>query len=222
MIEHEGDRHLVVYLPTTVAGLDPATGESLWDVPIEPAYEMSIVLPQKEDDIVFATGHGGVSVAFRLPASRGEQAEILWRGTPKTSVACANSTPTIRGGVIYGCDSKSSELIAASLVDGQRLWSTLKPTLGEGARGFHGTAFLVRQGETDRYWLASETGDLILARLTPEGYDELGRAPLLEPTGETFGRAVWWSHPAFANGRVYARNDEEIVCVDLSAAAPGH
>jgi hypothetical protein len=30
------------------------------------------------------------------------------------------------------------------------------------------------------------------------------------------GRLVVWSHPAFANRRVYARNDKEIVCVDLA------
>jgi hypothetical protein len=40
---------------------------------------------------------------------------------------------------------------------------------------------------------------------------------VLEPTNDTFGRNVVWSHPAFANRCVYARNDKELVCVDLSA-----
>jgi hypothetical protein len=31
------------------------------------------------------------------------------------------------------------------------------------------------------------------------------------------GRMVVWSHPAFANRCVYARNDQEIVCVSLAA-----
>ena len=85
-------------------------------------------------------------------------------------------------------------------------------------RGRHGTAFLVRQA--DRVWLFSETGDLILARLTPEAYEELGRSHLLDPTGECFGREVVWSHPAFAMKCVFARNDRELVCVSL-AETPG-
>ena len=32
------------------------------------------------------------------------------------------------------------------------------------------------------------------------------------------GRAVVWSHPAFANRCVYARNDKEIACVSLAAS----
>ena len=76
-------------------------------------------------------------------------------------------------------------------------------------------AFLIKQG--DRFFLWNEKGDLIIARLTPQGYEEISRAHLLEPTGEAAGRSVVWSHPAFANRRIYARNDKEIICADLKA-----
>jgi hypothetical protein len=69
----------------------------------------------------------------------------------------------------------------------------------------------------DRWFLANEKGDLIIARMTPKGYEELDRAKLLEPTHSAGGREVVWSHPAFANRCVYARNDKEIVCVSLAA-----
>ena len=68
----------------------------------------------------------------------------------------------------------------------------------------------------DRFFLFSELGDLILARLSPQGYDELGRFHVLEPTNSTFGRPVVWSHPAFARKCVFARNDKELVCVSLA------
>ncbi|TWT47379.1 PQQ-binding-like beta-propeller repeat protein [Botrimarina hoheduenensis] len=225
MIEHNGQPQLVVYYPKAVAGLDPATGDELWSVAIEPAYSMSIGAPTKVGDRLFATGHGGVSVFFQLPTESGGDAQVLWAGTPKTSIGAANMTPLAdpAGKVIYGCDSRTSELIAIDLADdGARLWKTRKPTLGEDGVGkqgrvFHGTAFLVRQGDSDRYWIASETGDLILAQLTPEAYTELGRTPLVAPTGETFGRPVVWSAPAFAGGCVFARDDKQLVCLDLSA-----
>jgi hypothetical protein len=73
----------------------------------------------------------------------------------------------------------------------------------------------VKQG--DRFFLASETGDLIIAQLSPEGYTEISRAKIIEPTSLAFGRNVWWSHPAFANRCVYARNDRELICVSLAA-----
>ena len=74
-------------------------------------------------------------------------------------------------------------------------------------------AFLVKQA--DRFFLANEQGDLIIAKLTPKGYEELSRKSLLKPTTTDPRRAVVWSHPAFADQCVFARNDEEIVCVSL-------
>jgi hypothetical protein len=65
--------------------------------------------------------------------------------------------------------------------------------------------------------LFSEQGDLIFAKLSPEKYEEISRARLLEPDNRDPGRPVVWSHPAFANRCVYARNDHEIVCVSLAA-----
>ena len=144
-------------------------------------------------------------------------ATILWRGQPKTAVYCANSTPFIRDETLYGCDCETGFLTAVDLATGTRLWETGGPTMGE-RRGRHGTAFLVRHEPSGPgvTWLFSETGDLILARLTPEAYEELGRVHLLDPTNECFGREVVWSHPAFADRCVFARNDEELVCVSLA------
>ena len=56
----------------------------------------------------------------------------------------------------------------------------------------------------------------IIARLTPEKYQEVGRVRLIEPNNRDAGRLVVWSHPAFANRSVYARNDGEIVCASLA------
>ena len=50
----------------------------------------------------------------------------------------------------------------------------------------------------------------------PHGVVGVGRAHILEPTGTASGRAVVWSHPAFAHKSMYARNDKEIVCVSLA------
>src|SRR5262249_43078758 len=93
-------------------------------------------------------------------------------------------------------------------------WETFAPTTGKNTRVPHGSAFLVKNG--DRFFLMSETGDLIIARLSPKGYDEVSRTHLLEPTGTAFGRSEVWSHPALACRCGFARNDKELVCVSLA------
>ncbi|NBT14628.1 MAG: pyrrolo-quinoline quinone, partial [Planctomycetia bacterium] len=221
IIEHGGVRQLVIWDADKLNALDPATGAVLWSQPLKPAYGMSIMAPRvaatREGTVLFASGIGRVGALYRLAAD-GSGASVAWRGDPKSAVYCANSTPFTAGDTLYGCDCETGFLTAVELATGRRLWETGRPTLGD-RRGRHGTAFLVRQGDgdqDDRTWLFSETGDLILARLTPRAYDELGRVRLVSPTNECFGREVVWSHPAFANRCVFARNDRELVCVSLA------
>lgn len=228
MIESAGGRQLVIWDADNLNALDPASGTALWSKPLKPMYGMSIMAPQVADTpqgrVIFASGIGRVGALFRL----GEGAaapEVLWRGEPKSAVYCANSTPFIAGDTLYGCDCDSGALTAVALADGRRLWESRVPTTGGDRRAPHGTAFLVRQADpvagdppgATRVWIFSETGDLILARLSPEQYAELGRMHLLDPSNECFGRDVVWSHPAFAGGCVYARNDRELVCVSAVA-----
>jgi len=223
LIEGAGVRQLMIWDADKLNSLDPANGTLLWSQPLKPAYGMSIMAPQvaetKQGRVLYASGIGRVGALFHLAADK-PNASIVWRGQPKTAVYCANSTPFIEGETLYGCDCETGFLTAVDLATGDRLWETGEPTMGD-RRGRHGTAFLVRHqpdgaSRDGRTWLFSETGDLILARLTPEAYAELGRMHLLDPTNECFGREVVWSHPAFAGRCVFARNDRELVCVSLA------
>ena len=105
--------------------------------------------------------------------------------------------------------------MGVDLRDGTRLWQITAATFGGPGRARYGTAFVVKNG--DRFVLFNEKGDLILANLTRQGYEELGRQHVLEPTNVVFDRSVVWSHPAFANRCLYARNDKELVCVSMAA-----
>ncbi|MEQ8848390.1 PQQ-binding-like beta-propeller repeat protein [Botrimarina sp.] len=222
MIEQDGERVLAAFHPEGVTALTRDEGKVLWSVPIDSSYGMSIAQPVQVKDLLFVTGYtgdGGASVLLKLPTGGGEP-EVVWSGGPKRSISAANSTPVpaAEADVIYGVDANDSVLAAVDMASGERLWQTREPTLAAdaGRRARHGTCFLVRQANTDRFWIASESGDLILASLTPDKYQELSRFKIVEPTGDAFGRPVWWSHPAFAEGAVFARNDKEIVRVDLA------
>jgi len=96
----------------------------------------------------------------------------------------------------------------------ENVWETFAAVTGRKAEC--GTVFLIPQG--DRFVLFNDQGDLILADLTPKGYHEISRAHILEPVEMARGRNIVWSHPAFADRCVFARNEKEMVCVSLAQA----
>jgi outer membrane protein assembly factor BamB len=215
IIEAGGVRQLIIWHPESINGLDPVNGKVYWSVPLKPQYGMSIMAPRKSGDFLFAGGIGFQSLALKLDSGKPAVTEA-WRGNPKSSVCPVNMTPYLEEGIIYGVD-QPGQFRAVRLATGERLWETFRPVTGvDGGRPLNsGTAFVVKNG--DRFFLLGETGHLIIARLSPKGYDEVSRWQILEPTGSAFGRNVLWSHPAFANKCVYARNDKELICVSLAA-----
>ena len=226
LVESGGKPQLVIWHATKINGLNPDTGEVYWSEKLEPNSGMAIMAPRKDGDYLFAGGNGGAEMLLKLAADK-PGAAVVWQqpAVPRgkkagpRAMAPINMTPFVEGGVIYGVDQPGM-MRAARLESGERLWWTFRPVLGRDEdedyqQAIAGTAFIVKNGE--RFFLFAETGDLVIARLTPKGYEELGRAKLLDPTGPSFGgRKVVWSHPAFADKCVFARNDKEIVCVSLA------
>lgn len=216
IIRAGGTRQLIVFHPEAIVSLNPEDGSKYWSVPIKPSYEMSIARPVVEGNFMFASAIHNEAVLIELANDR-PAAKELWRGEPKGAVYSGNGTPAFVDGVIYGTDCNEGSLIAVDSKDGSRLWKTFEATK-PGERRFikHGTAFITRIGDTNRYFLMSETGELLMAKLTRAGYESLGRFQAVEPTNESFGRQVVWSYPAYADRTAYIRNDKEIVAVDLS------
>ncbi len=214
MIEAAGVKQLIIWHAQSVNSLNPDTGKVYWTIPLKPDYGMSIAIPQKHGDYLFASAIGNVAALMKLDTQK-PAAQVVWRGTQNTAVFAANTTPIIDdAGILYGADCRNGQLRAMNLETGVRLWETFAATTGT-RRGQHGTAFIVRNG--DRYVIFSETGDLIFARLSAKAYEEISRMHLIDPTGECFGRDVVWSCPAFANKCVFCRNDKELVCVSLAS-----
>lgn len=215
-------RQLIGFHPQGVTSLDPISGKAYWDVPVNPSYEMSIAQPMLEGDLMYVSSIHAEAVLIRLGTENrsGKEvptAEEVWRGESKNAVHCSNAPPMFVDGVIYGTDCVIGKLIAVDAKNGDRMWETFQATKPDEKRLIkHGTAFITRIGDSNRFFLLSEQGDLIVAELSPKGYDEKGRMNVLEPTGESFGRPVVWSHPAYSGRTVFARNDKEIVAVDLS------
>lgn len=217
IIEHGKTRQLIVYHPEGVTSLNPADGSEYWSIPIKPSYEMSIARPMIDGNLMYASGIGNQSVMIKLNPEQPDAVE-LWRGIPSNSLYSANATPLFVDGVIFGSDCNVGSLIAVNAADGQRLWTTFEATRpDERRRVSHGTGFVTRIGDTDRYFIFNEVGELMVAQMNAEKFESRGRFAIVEPTGEAFGRQVVWSHPAYAGKTAFIRNDKEIVAVDLSS-----
>ncbi|WP_417395417.1 PQQ-binding-like beta-propeller repeat protein [Gimesia chilikensis] len=210
MITHEGVKQLLIWHPKSLNSLNPETGQVYWSLPLKPQYNMSVTVPRKQEDFLYVSGIGDEAAWIELKGKA--KPEIAWKGKTREALFCCNSTPFIVGDTIYGSDIQSGDFVAVSLKDGKRLWASKEVTQA-GRRDRHATAFIVKHD--DHFFLFTEKGDLVLADLSPSGYKEISRFHVLEPTNEAFGRPVVWSHPAFANQSLFARNDKELVRVSL-------
>jgi outer membrane protein assembly factor BamB len=214
-----GVRQLIVWDPESVNSLNPDTGQVYWSLnssqPIRAG--MTIPTPRKMDNWLFLTCFYNGSWMLKLDEAKPE-ATTVWqsqRVSEKNTDAlhCTLSTPFLEDGYIYGVCSYG-QLRCLRADTGERIWETFNATTPDGREMRWANAFIVKN--KDRFFLFNEKGDLIIAKLSPKGYEEISRAHVLDPVNLDAGRPVVWSHPAFAHRRMYARNDHEIICVDLA------
>jgi outer membrane protein assembly factor BamB len=228
--EFGGRRQVIVWHPAAVLSFDPESGKQLWKVDFTSNAALTVPMARKVgDDGLFVTAFYNGSLLLKVGA---DSAEVVWRSKAKgerpavtTDLNSIMPTPFVDGDHIYGVCSYG-QLRCIEAKTGKRVWETMQATRGkltpekvaaspeptDGERWSN--AFLIRN--CDRYFLFNEQGDLIIAKLTPKGYEEIDRATIIEPTNRAQARRVVWMHPAFADRCVFARNDKEIVCVSLA------
>lgn len=212
IIQHAGVRQLILVSPDAVYSVDPENGKRLWSQDYKADNGSIIMTPILAGNYLFVAGFNNKNLLLELATDR-PQAKTLWRDVPRKAMAPVNVQPFLIGTKVYGLD-QSGDFRCIDLPSGDILWSTPKPLADRKVQS--GTVFLVRQAETDRFWMFAENGDLIIGQLSPKAFTELSRTHVIDPTNNAFGREVVWCAPAFANKRMYVRNDKEIVAVDLA------
>ena len=209
--EFDGVRQVIIWHGDSVNGLNPENGEVYWSVPFKTHLAMSIGAPQSEGNSLFLMGFNRKSAMIEISES-GTSAEIVWAGNPKRGINGVMNTAVLLDGHIYAC-GYNGRYICARLDTGEWLWSTYEPSTGDRPASW-ANVFTIRH--KNRFFHANDFGDLIIAKMSPTGYEEVDRAHLIDPTHQVGRRTLVWSHPAFANRSVYLRNDKEIRCYSLS------
>lgn len=221
IVQQAGQDVCVVWTGDNVVGLDPSSGKVHWRINMTPKnMPIGIATPlihkdPAKGDRLFVTSFYDGSLMLRLSPDELKATE-LWRSSGPTereteALHSIISTPVWIGDHIYGVDSYG-ELRCLDPETGERVWEDLTAT----PKSRWSTIHFVQNKETT--WMFNERGQLIISRLSPSGFEEISRADLLEPTKEQLGRrgGVCWSHPAFADRKIFARNDKELVCASLA------
>lgn len=210
IIEAAGVRQLVLVKPDGVYAVEPETGKLLWETAYGADNGSIIMTPVRAGEYLYIGGYQNKNLLLKLKGDA-PGVEVVWRNKPKQGISAVNVQPFVADGMVYGFH-ENGELRAMRLPDGDFAWRGGGP-LGGRPQG-SGTAFITRH--RDRFFLFTETGDLVIAKLTPAGYEELSRAHLIEPTNVAFGRPVVWCPPAYANRSIIVRNDAELIRVSLA------
>lgn len=190
-----GKRQYVQLTGNSVAGIEPKTGRVLWRA--DRAGKTAVVAtPVVAGDIVFTTSAYGVGCnAFRLTTSRGE-----WQAK---EIYANKNISNHHGGVI--------------LIDGHVFGSSGGTfrclDLGTGDLAFAGRS--AGKGATvyadGHLYLRSEDGPVALIEATSEGLREKSR---FDQPDRSNKRA--WPHPVVVNGKLYLRDQDLLLCYDIS------
>jgi outer membrane protein assembly factor BamB len=215
LIRQAGKPVVVVWTADNLNGIDPETGKVYWKIPFPVKMGMGISTPVLYKNYLFVSCFFSGSLLVKLDNEIPTAQKIWLRAgvseQQTDALHCTINTPLIKDDFIYGVDSYG-ELRCLKLETGDRVWEDLSAVNKNRWANIH----FIEHGE--QTWMFNEHGELLITELSPEGLKIISRAKLIEPTTGQLNRSgigVAWSHPAFANRYVFARNDNRLVCAYL-------
>ncbi len=201
-----GKKQFIVWTQESVTSLDPATGTTYWRQRLLTGSDYAVSTPVSYKDRLLIGG-----LMFQLDSDK-PGATVLWPASkaPARRIYSHTSTALFRGNHLFSARS-TGELVCVEARTGEQVWETDKVTDLRNGASIH----LTPNG--DSVLLYTNQGELIRAQLTAEGYKEISRAAVIEPTMPFGGRKVVWAPPAYANRHIFARSGKELVCASLAA-----
>jgi outer membrane protein assembly factor BamB len=198
------NNQLIVLTGAHLLGLS-RNGEKLWAVPFRDKLNESSTTPVVAGDIVIGSSVTAGAVAVRIGEKDGRYTpEPLWKNE---KLSCYFSTPVVVGEHLYMVNS-TGQLLKPTIVlrcvelkTGKVLWE--KPLTAR----YHAAALRCGPAGKERLLLLDDNGNLALLEPNPTGYKELAKTRVC---GET------WAHPALVDGKLYLRDDKNLICLPLN------
>lgn len=217
IIRQAGQDVLVCWTGESLSGLDPLSGKLYWSEPMPPTkMPIGIATPSLDENMLFVSSFYDGSLMVRLATDK-LAIEKVWRRIGPNEIKTDSlhamiGTPIVSGGYVYGVDSYG-QFRCLDARNGERVWESQEAV----PRERWSTVHMVR--EKNRVWMFNERGELMIARLSPEKLEILGRCQVIEPTTVQLNQrgGVCWTHPAFAEQSIFVRNDTRMVRASLKA-----
>lgn len=201
-----GQRQIVSFLRNVVVAHEPDTGRELWVHRWSESYDEHASWPVYEEPhlLTCAAFRGGARVLRLRPETT---PELVWQSRELSNDIFSS---IVLDGHIYGFDLHDLQpretrpgrgrLKCIELATGKVCWET--------DRAGH-VNVLAADG---KLILFRDMGELIIARATPSGYEELART-------RVFSGQVCWTAPTLHDARLYVRNQSHAACVYLGDPA---
>lgn len=189
-----GEDQLVVFAETEVVGADPLSGGKLWRYAIRNQYPQNICDPLQIDDSIFVSTLEAGSRGLRPEPGDPAGVAELWT---TRKMQCFYDRYARIGELIYGSSGSVTAPLMTALDarTGEPVWRV---------RGFNLSHALAVDG---RLLLLDDEGLLTLATPGPEGLNVDAQVSVLRAPSRT--------PPTWAGGVLYARDQREIVALEL-------
>ncbi len=178
-----GTRQVVAFTAEALMGVEPVAGKLLWRVPFRTNAKRHAATPVIFGDNVIVNSHTIGLVCLKITSENGGQtARHAWVNTDlKINLA----TPVLADHYLY-CQGAGNDYVCVDALTGRELWRQ---------EGF-GDKVSSTIGLGKNLLVLTDRGDLVLIAANNAKYTELGRAQVCGKT---------WSHPAYADGKLYVR-----------------
>jgi outer membrane protein assembly factor BamB len=188
-----GTRQILSFTYNGLVSVSPQDGALLWRYPWDTRFGANIATSIVVANYVFISSGYDKGCAL-LEISASPHGSLLARPVYEHNRMRNHfSTSVYHQEHLYGFDDMT--LVCMDFRTGKVLWKK---------KDFKKGSLLVADG---RLIILGESGNLALAEATPEEYREISSFP--------FSTKKCWTVPVVANGRLYVRDEEKIVCYDL-------
>ncbi|KAA0140188.1 PQQ-binding-like beta-propeller repeat protein [Gimesia chilikensis] len=158
LAELDGVLQILVQTRTTLAGVDPESGQVFWEQKIPAFRGMNILTPAVVNNTVFTSSYGGRSFLFDITRNDGKwQVKELW----SNAIQGYMSSPIILDGYIY-LHLKNQRFTCLDLKTGKAFWTTAP----------YGKYWsMVTDGQ--KILALDQKGELLLIKASPKKFDLL-------------------------------------------------
>ncbi len=200
--EHGGKRQYIQLTQQHLFGLDAETGAVLWQSDWNGRTAV-IPTPIFHDGSVYISSGYGVGCKLVKLSDANEASDVYVNQVMKN-----HHGGVLRlGDKLYGY-SDGGGWMCQDFATGDVVWKERK-AFGKGC---------LTCADGRLYLVDERRGDVVLIDASAKGWNERGRFTIDPQTEQRSPKGKVWTHPTIANGKLYLRDQEIVLCYDISAA----